>query len=428
MSDELFERLRRLGLTRGARDLKPATVPARTAEHSQYYRSTASGETTLARLIPGGRIEETPIGSCLVVDHVYPLHYKHGRELLSSLLLRSPGDSAVFLGDSRLQSLSYRDVLFLDTETTGLAGAAALAFMVGIAYFESNPAGDVMVVRQYFLRDHGDEPAMLLLLEELAQKKTGMITFNGRSFDIPLLNARYLLNRHASPFDALLHLDLLLPSRRLWRKRLGSVALSNLERELLGVRRTQDDIPGWLIPSVYNDYVRTGDARELSRVFYHNKIDMLSMVTLAIEISRLLETPLTNGIDALDSFCVAKWQADTGQLDAAEQTLRHLLSRDLPLEIYHQTLQQLGSLLKRSDRSAEAVPFWQQWATTSLDDVQGHIELAMYYEWQSKDLAAAAEWTRRAIALTGHWSPGLTAVVRPELDHRLRRIDRKRTV
>jgi uncharacterized protein YprB with RNaseH-like and TPR domain len=425
MSDDLLERLKRLGVTRGARDLKPAHKPQSDGSGRGWRRPFGSSpDASLARLLPGGRIEDTPLGSCFVLDHVYSLSYQHGRGDLASLLDCRPDIPAMFLGDSRLADLDYRDFLFLDTETTGLAGAGTLAFMVGVAYFEQNSTGEALVVRQYFLRDHGDEAAMLLLLEELASERKGLITFNGRGFDIPLLSARYLMNRRATRLDSLPHLDLLLPSRRLWRRRIGSVALGNLERELLGVRRTEDDIPGWLIPSVYNNFVRSGDARELSRVFYHNEIDMLSMVTLTTEISHLLETP-GNGAHALDAYSVGKWQADLGLSEVAEATLRQSLTAELPLDVYHQILQALGLLLKRANRHEEAVPLWQQWAATSLDDISGFVELAKYYEWQTKDLNEALTWTQRALDLTTHWSTGESAVVRPELEYRLERLRRK---
>lgn len=423
MSDDLRQRLRRLGVTRGARDLKPA---ARAVPHGAAHAGGPAAVAGLARQISGGRLEETSLGECYVVDHVYPLHYEHGRAQLATLLTCNPAAPAKYLGETSLNSLAYEDFLFLDTETTGLAGASTLAFMVGVAFFEQGADGLVLVVRQFFLRDHGDEPAMLLLLDDLSRQKQGLVTFNGRNFDVPLLRTRYLLNRATNPLDALPHLDLLTPARRLWRRRFGSVALGNLERELLGVRRTQDDIPGWLIPSVYHNYLRTGDARDLSRVFYHNQIDMLSMVTLATEVTRVLDAP-EQAHDPQDAYSVGKWQLDLGLAAEAEQSLRQLLAGDAPLPVYHDTLCQLALLLKRANRHDEAVPLWQQWAATSMDDVSAHVELAKYFEWQARDLAQAMAWTRAALDLTARWPSGHAAVVRPDLEHRLRRLERKRS-
>lgn len=421
MSDDLLQRLRRLGVTRGARDLKPAPKATTAVTTAGEQREA---ERALAQQIPGGRLEETELGSCYVVDKVYPLSYRHGRADLAALLDCKPAAPARFLGDARLGGLAYEDFLFLDTETTGLAGASTLAFMVGVAYFERAAAADVLVVRQYFLRDHGDEGAMLLLLDRLLRKKQGIVTFNGRNFDVPLLRTRYLMNRAETHLDALPHLDLLTPSRRLWRRRFGSVALGNLEKELLGVRRTEEDIPGWLIPTIYNDYVRSGDAGQIGRVFYHNQIDMLSMVTLATEVSQLLETPATHR-HPVDAYSVGRWQVDLGQSEAAEATLRQTLQAEVPLALYQEALSQLALLLKRADRHEEAVTLWQQWAATAYDTVDAHVELAKYYEWRAKDLGEALAWTRRALALVERWPAGQAAVLRPELEHRLRRLEAK---
>ena len=428
MDESLQDKLRRLGVKKGTRDLKapphkprPLVLPpAVDGEVSFRPRIVADDDDvpTLAALLPGGSVVETGTGSCFVIDRVYPLTYRHGDDRLDELLELSPEHA--LLQDARLRDLDFRHLLFLDTETTGLAGAGTLAFMVGAAFF----ADDAFVVRQYFLRDHGDEAAMLTLLTELLAEKGGLVTFNGRSFDLPLLDGRYLINRMDSDLLDRPHLDLLHPARRLWRTRLGSCALSSLEEALLGVHRTQEDIPGWLIPSLYQDYLRSGDARELLRVFYHNQIDMLSMVTLATRITRLVAQTAPHP-HPIDQFSLGKWQADAGLHAAAEANLRLALAGDLPLEIYHQALTHLGLLLKRQERRDEAVLFWQQMAATSFDTVDAHIELAKYYEWHEADLTTAVQWTEQAITLAQSWGVRRYEVVRGELEHRLARLQRK---
>jgi tetratricopeptide (TPR) repeat protein len=282
----------------------------------------------------------------------------------------------------------------------------------------------VFVVRQYFLRDHGDEPAMLLLLDELLAGKAGLITFNGRSFDIPLLDTRFLMNRMPTSIRQMPHIDLLPPARRLWRQRFGSCALGSLEESLLGLRRTHEDVPGFLIPGLYNAYLRHGDARELTRVFYHNQIDMVSMVTLTSRIMRLFAH--ADAADhPIDLYSLGKWQAALGETAVAEQMLKQAVQGDLPLETYHKALAELGALLKRHDRRAEAVPYWQQIAATSFGSVDAHVELAKFYEWHEPDLAAAIGWTEQALALCQNGSPSRAALIRAELEHRLARLRRK---
>ncbi len=424
-------RLGRLGITKGPRNLKPAPDRPTLTElavvdakrDSRTVRIQDGQTVPLEQLLPGGRLEETELGACFVLDHVYPLAYRHGADDIGDLLEKSLDAAATFCNDDRLAGLDFREIIFLDTETTGLMGAGTIAFMVGVGFFDS----EAFVVRQYFLRDHSDEPAMLQLLAELFADRSGMITFNGRSFDLPLLDNRYMMNRMDEQLGDLRerpHLDLLPPSRRLWRSRIGSCSLGSLEQNILGLNRTSEDVPGWAIPGLYMEYLRTRDARDLLRVFYHNRIDMLSMATLSNSILRLFNQPRPAD-EPLDIISLARWQIALGMPDKAEKMLRMAAEQDLPLEIYHQALFFLGQLLKRNDRREEAVPLWQQIAVTSFGDVSAHVELAKYYEWHDRDLEQALEWTHRALTLSESWPSGQDDLARFELEHRMERLERR---
>ncbi|MFQ5420971.1 MAG: ribonuclease H-like domain-containing protein [Anaerolineae bacterium] len=419
MDEETRRKLRGLGVVKGTRHLKPAPPVAR-------KRGAVSGERPagqppapnpqpLEKLLPGLERMTTAVGDCFVLDKVYPLTHQHGADGLADLLAFAPGELAAYVDDGRFADLDFRDFVFLDTETTGLAGAGTLAFMVGAGFFE----GDAFITRQYFLRDHGDEPAMLTLLDELLAEKAGIVSFNGRSFDLPLLDGRYLMNRMLGRVLDLPHLDLLHPARRLWRARLGSCALGSLEQSLLDLHRTHADVPGYAIPGMYHDYLRTGDGRDMARVFYHNEIDLLSMVTLAARLVALLVEP--GAAHPLDVYCLGKWQAALGMNEQAEQNLRAAAQGELPLDWYHKALFELGWLLKRNGRRAEAVPFWQQIAATTFEDVTAHIELAKFYEWHQVDLEKAVRWTEQALKLVGD------SLIQDELQHRLARLERKRS-
>jgi len=416
-------RLRRLGVVKGARELRlppAAGVPP-------PDRRPARGPLSLEQLLPGGRVVESDDGGCFVIDRVYATGHRHGGDALADLLGSRPAAGAPYVREPRLESLDFRDFLFLDTETTGLAGAGTLAFMVGVAFFERRADGsEVFVVRQYFLRDHGDERAMLRQLDELLAGRAGLITFNGRSFDVPLLDTRYLMNRLPSRLAGLPHIDLLPPARRLFRARLGSCALGALERSLLGLERSHADVPGAFIPALYYQYLRTGDVGELAGVFYHNEMDMLSMVTLAARIFRQLDASRCD--DPLDQLSLARWQADLGLRDWAEATLRASLDGDLPFETYHEGLYRLAALLKAGGRRDEAVVVWQQIAHTSTHDVRAHVELAKHYEWVERNAAEALAWTERALALVARWTLTPNArLARAELGHRRERLIRKQT-
>ncbi|MBP7998305.1 MAG: ribonuclease H-like domain-containing protein [Chloroflexi bacterium] len=424
MAGDWQKRLRELGVVKGVRDLKPVAPIAPVSPPLPLVTQADLGAELdepqpVERLLPGGKVVSTTAGACFVLDHVYPLTHWHGDERLGDLLEMSPAAAATFALDPRFAQLHFQDCLFLDTETTGLWGAGTLAFMVGAAFFE----GRAFIVRQYFLRDHGDETAMLYLLNELIASKTVLVTFNGRGFDLPLLDNRFLMNRQETALLEKPHLDLLPPSRRLWRNRIGSCALSSLEKSVLSVRRTQEDVPGYLIPGLYLDYLRQGDARELLRVFYHNQIDMLSMVTLLQRVLRQWSRPRDND-PPQDLLSLGLWQMHIGLSTEAEATFRLAAAQDIPLELYHQILHHLATLLKQQERRAEAANIWMQIAATSFDDFTAHIELAKYFEWQEQDVAPALHWTRQALELL-LLQPLPDPTLHHQLQHRLTRLERK---
>ncbi len=421
MDEDLLDRLRRLGVVKGARQLRPAP-PVQAERQPRLSPSPAYGsEGDLFQLLPGGNLQKTAEGECFVLDHVYSLDSRHGDRQLGELLACRPAEAVPYLGDERFQSLSFRDFVFVDTETTGLWGAGVLAFMAGVAFFD----GPSLVIRQLFLLDPADEPALLLLLEELLAEKVGLITFNGRAFDVPLLDNRFLMNRMSSDIGSRPHLDLLPPARRLWRNRLGSCALGALEERLLQVTRTEQDVEGALIPYLYREYLSSGDAREIARVFYHNRLDMLSMVTLAAEVMQWLGAPPA-GQHPLDLLGLAHWQLTLGMTQAAELNLRRSAVPELPTDFYHRALYELAGLLKQQERRPEAVQVWQQIAATSFEDVSAHVELAKHYEWHEREIAAAIQWTTMAMSLVERWyDPGRATATRRELDHRLQRLARK---
>jgi hypothetical protein len=194
----------------------------------------------------------------------------------------------------------------------------------------------------------------------------------------------------------------------------------------LGIRRTHEDVPGWVIPGLYLDYLRSGDAGELVRVFYHNEIDMLSMVTLAHEIIRQFTQP-QDGDAPDDLLSLARWQEALNMPAEAEANLRQVLALDVGLDAYQQALSQLAWMLKRQDRRPEAVPLWQQLAVTSFDDVSAHVELAKYYEWHDIQLDVAMHWTTQALSLVEGSASTKLEIVLEELLHRRARLERKLT-
>lgn len=412
MTGDLRDKLRQLGVTKGMAKLKP------TPASLQRGRSI--------EMLVDGREVESAMGRAFVVQEHYAPEYVHGAMALASLLGQTGEVPAQLAHDPRLAQVDLGRAAFLDTETTGLAGGTGtLVFLVGVGTFEGERR-QAFCLRQFFLREPDEEAAMLAALDEVMQERQAIVTFNGRGFDLPLLQARYTLARMRPAWLALPHLDLLPAARRVWRDRLLSCSLWSLEGQVLGVQRTQDDVPGFLIPQMYVNYLSTGDATEMRRVLYHNQQDVLSMVTLAAHLCQVFSDPLEVALDPTDLVSLGKWYDDLGLLEQAERAFRAALEREAPAEPRTIALTRLGFLLKRQGRREEALGVWQQLAQSADSDVTAHIELAKHYEWHAGDLEQARVWTETALQVVAAWAPGYARDrADEELTHRLQRLRRK---
>ncbi len=404
--DDLRRRLGRLGVTTG-QDFVP--------------KPRWRGGPDIGILIEG-QIVETDVGTCFQTVRIYEPDIRHGPVILSEWLTQAPATLALIGGNDALMQTAPRHFVFLDVETTGLGTTGSLPFLVGIGFFSDEGS---FAIQQFFLRDPAEEPAMLRLLLELFTASSSLVTFNGRSFDVPLLSSRFILNRTPSRIHAMPNLDLLPPARSLWRRRLSSCALSSLEIDVLGLHRTQEDIPGYLIPHLYQEYLQTGDASEMKRVFYHNEQDILSMVALGVTLSQAFERPAATVLPIDDRLSLARWHERLGLREQCEMTYRIALDEAPDAETRYDTLSGLAFLLKRADRRREAIPLWEDLADLKVD-TQGHEELAKHYEWHDIDLPRALRWTEAGIALAQSWRPGLRRTeTLAALEHRRARLLRK---
>ena len=415
MSSELrerLERLRRLGVYRGTAHLRPPEP-----------RPPAAGPYPIERLVPG-RVVETPAGVCYVAEEERPVTETRGGRALAECLQHPPESVLRLDHDPTLAAFDFHRAAFLDTETTGLeGGTGTYAFLVGVGTFE----GERFIVRQYFMRNPAEEAAVLRLVTEQLEGRRPLVTFNGRAFDLPLLATRFTLARQRPPFTGAPHLDLLPPARRLWRNRLASRSLTDLEKDVLGHWRTQADIPGWLIPQIYMTYVHTGDGRELARVFYHNAEDILSMVTLAAHLCDAFAGP-PDRLHASEAVSLGRWYEEQGRWTEAEAAYRRALAGHLSDALRRQAFLHLGLLLKRQERREEAKAVWEAWiASVPGDDLTPYIELAKHYEWHEVALDMAQMWTERALRIARAWPPSAARTwLLAELEHRLARLERKR--
>ncbi len=401
----LSDRLKSLGVNVGAQNLPPP----RTA--NPY---------TIDRVLDG-HPSTTTLGETYVVEARYSNDYAQG---VAPLWVEQPLDAiAAWVQDERIRSLDSQAFAFLDTETTGLSGGTGTyAFLIGVGRFE----GTEFHLEQFFMRDPLEEPAQLAALEEFIAPCTALVTFNGKSFDVPLLTTRYRTHGWRPPFADQLHIDLLHLARRLWRDRLPSRTLPNLEYQILGALRTEQDVPGWMIPQLYFDYLRTGDARPLKSVFYHNSMDVLSLAALLSHTAALLANPLSDHIEhAEDILAMAKLFEEQGQYEIAIQLYLRGMQADLPDEAMIIALQRLALIHKRQDNLAAAVTLWEEAARRQ--HLHAHIELAKYYEHRMQDYTEAIYWTETALSIIGQ--PGFPAYEKDlwqaELEHRLARLLRK---
>lgn len=380
----------------------------------------------IEEVVPG-QIIETPAGPCFVSEQRFTADRPHGRWPLGDLLQRPPDILARLLDPpEQAPALDPRQIVFLDTETTGLAGGTGTyAFLVGIGFFSDSRT---FTIRQYFMRDYDEEPAQMSALIEALEPFGALGSFNGRSFDVPILETRLALQRLPSRLSRLPHMDLLRPARRFWRRVLMSCALSSLERAILAVRRSGADVPSWMIPDLYFHYLQTGEASPLAGVFYHNQQDILSMVTLANHLCRLLENPAETGRHPLELAAVARWHEKHGDMEQAIALYKEALVHPLPPDEYTRLLRRLSALLVRAHRHEEALELWQ--ALMAAGEVEEAVEilvdLAKYHEWQTRDIARALEATEQAIATAAGLRPSpARALMLEGLERRRERLLRK---
>ena len=349
----------------------------------------------------------------------YPLTHQQGKSCLNDLLTL-PEDAAARLAEH--PDFDFQSAIFLDTETSGLAGGAGtIVFLTGVGVFEE----DEYVVRQFFARNPAEERAYLPDLARFIDERGGLITFNGRSFDWPLLRSRFILSGIEPPNEQP-HVDLLHPARRLWRARLGACNFGNLEQRILGFYRSGLDIPSWMIPSLWFNFARgQGHVREMESVLYHNLEDIVSMAPLAHAIAGILTGSLAPHPNDLPALAKA-WQR-AGDVQRAESAYRQALDAPLPPVLRAQALRELALLLKRSGRLQEAADLWQAWVMMARPhDVEPLVELAKYHEWHTGDLARARAHTLAAIALATNWQRSQRrSDALAELQHRLARLERK---
>lgn len=277
----------------------------------------------------------------------------------------------------------FDDMLFYDLETTGLSqGAGTLAFLAG---FASLGADGKITQRQYFLSDYPGEPAFLNAVKKEIQNAGILVSYNGRSYDTPLLESRFALN--GIPFEVPRQLDLLYLARRLWKRSIGRCSLTDVEQKVFGFTRVRD-IPGRLIPRTWFNFLQSGDMESLYEVFVHHRQDIFSLIRLYALIERMISTqkPIRRG-DAAALAAIIMEKDTKGGLNV----LREAAEADNAARF------DLALMYKKSDNIKAAIPHWEALCDTPYA-LKVLSELAKYHEHSTREYETALEYTEKAIS------------------------------
>lgn len=402
---DLLDRLARLGVAVGTAGIAPPARldPNGSVDPDDAWSPTDPRDPRSPAILPielavPGLVVETAHGRCYVSTVRRGADEIHAGERMAAALEAHTASLAALAGRPALAELDIAQTAFVDTETTGLSGGSGTyAFLIGVGRF----MGSAFQVRQFFMRDASEERAQLAAVADFVAGCTGLVTFNGRTFDVPLLTARYTLHRLPVPLATEQHLDLLPPARRLWRRRLPSCALTSLERHVLGLDRV-DDVPGWLIPDRYFSYQRDGDARGLAGIFHHNALDILSMVSLVARMARAYRDPASALEHAPDWLALARAYEAAGDRDRAIQTYTDALGRGLSPAEADEALHRLSLAAKRAGDWPRALAVWGDLvAADPPRRLYPFEELAKYWEHQApeRDYARALSYAERARVL-----------------------------
>ena len=317
--------------------------------------------------------------------------------------------------------------LFLDTETTGLAGGSGTyAFLVGIAWWEDGG----LEIEQFFLRDYNEERALLLALRERIAEHPVVVTFNGKSFDWPLLETRYRMSRKISVPTLRAHLDFLHPARNLWRLRLGSVRLSELERHVLGWDRGADLLSS-LIPQIYFDFLRGGPPERLIPILNHNQMDLRGLAALSSRILSLLSDAETLGQDGLEVFGVSRICEKRGEHTRARNLYEKSIASILPTETDRAARRSLARIAKRQGDFNLACELWKDALGNSRHGYEAYEQLAIFYEHRVRNPDQARQIVQQALhellraIQVGDIAPGPYREIKARFDYRMERLERK---
>lgn len=347
----------------------------------------------------------------------YPFGSSHGKVIFEKILRFE--SLTQFWGIENINKYQLKDFLFIDTETSGLSlGAGSIIFLFGGCFFSEQG----LEVIQYFLEDPSSELYFLANIDGLIHNHKCLVSYNGKSFDIPMLRSRMVLNRISYVNLGKDHLDLLHFARNLWKLRMESRRLSDIEKEIMTFQRTEDEVPGWLVPQLYQDYLTSGDAAPLKGVFYHNENDIVSLAALFTHINKMVSDKSNlDSVNILDIISIGTIYQKAGNLSLSEVFYKLGLDKGIPLELDYKILRNYANLMKKQNKWMEAIKLWEMAA--DKNDPDSCIELAKYFEHRELDYNTAAIWVETAMKIV-ICADG-SKILMEELKHRKRRLESK---
>ena len=379
-----------------------------TIHHEQTIRVPFEAHPTeeedmLSRMI-GATVAQTKYGSHLSVRHWHATpEFCAPSAGVIELLRSTAGGRTKDCGGNlpRQQAENPEKWLFLDTETTGLSGGTGTyAFLIGIAWWDSGG----LQVEQFLMRDFSEEHSVLLQLAERLAERPVLVTFNGKTFDWPLLESRYQMTRSIRVPQLAAHLDLLHPARALWKLRLGSVKLTELEEHVLDAKRLgwdrADDVPSRMIPQFYFDYLRGRSVAPLAGVVRHNRNDLRGLAALFGKLNEMLGGE-KHGEDAdgLDLFGLSRYLHRRGEAHRAEVACTAARQRGLPIGFDALAQWELARMAKKRGEHGTAAEIWEELLRDDDWSAAACEELASFHERRKKDHSRALKYARQAIVV-----------------------------
>jgi len=356
------------------------------------FTDTKSAVPDLSKSIDG-ELRSTDHGTFFYTERDFPVEYRHGCMPIADYLNYSPELLPVVGKDSEITTTDPQKLVFIDTETTGLAGGSGTyAFLVGLGYF----AEDHFRVAQYFMPDLNAEPALLHEVNQLLSNFDLIVSYNGKCYDIPLLITRNIVHRKRPQLQDMPHLDLLFAVRRFWKHRLLDCSLETTERHIVEFAR-EGDIPGYLIPYTYFRFLQERVPSPLAAIFSHNRLDILSMAGI---LSRTL-TIATNPLEECH---------DTTEILALGRIYEDLMQHHKSLELYQACLEnfsesngrgdfliRMALIHKKLQQWPQAADLWHQYLAQEPYHPLPYIELAKHYEHREGNYKQAMALVKQAL-------------------------------